>query len=88
MKIIDKKINGTRRRVAQAIADRDVAFVQDLARRQAEAGAAWLDVAAGPVRAARPTTWSGWCKLFRRWWRRRCASTPQTPRRYAPPSRP
>jgi cobalamin-dependent methionine synthase I len=47
LKIIGEKINGTRKRVAQAIADRDAAFIQDLARKQAEAGSAWLDVNAG-----------------------------------------
>ena len=47
MKIIGEKINGTRKRVAQAIAERDAAFIQDLARRQAEAGCAWLDINAG-----------------------------------------
>ena len=33
--------------MAQAIAERDAAFIQNLARRQAEAGSAWLDVNAG-----------------------------------------
>jgi 5-methyltetrahydrofolate corrinoid/iron sulfur protein methyltransferase len=47
MKIIGEKINGTRKRVAQAIAERDAAFIQDLARKQAEAGSDWLDVNAG-----------------------------------------
>ncbi len=47
MKIIGEKINGTRRRVAQAIEERDGAFIQDLAIKQAQAGAAWLDVNAG-----------------------------------------
>ncbi|MCR4406005.1 MAG: methyltetrahydrofolate cobalamin methyltransferase [Anaerolineae bacterium] len=47
MQIIGEKINGTRKRVAQAIMERDSAFIQDLAIRQAEAGAAWLDVNAG-----------------------------------------
>ena len=47
MKIIAEKINGTRKRVAQAIQDRDAVFIQDLARRQAGAGASWLDVNAG-----------------------------------------
>jgi len=47
MKIIGEKINGTRKRVAQAIAERDAEFVQDLAKKQAEAGCAWLDVNAG-----------------------------------------
>ncbi len=59
MKIIGEKINGTRKRVAQAIAARDVAFIQDLAKRQAEAGAVWLDVNAGtaPSREADDLTW-------------------------------
>jgi len=47
VEIIGEKINGTRQRVAQAIADRDSDFIQDLARQQAEAGSAWLDVNAG-----------------------------------------
>jgi cobalamin-dependent methionine synthase I len=47
MEIIGEKINGTRKRVAQAIAERDADFIRDLARSQAEAGAAWLDVNAG-----------------------------------------
>ena len=47
MKIIGEKINGTRKRVAQAIVERDAEFIQDLARKQTEAGSAWLDVNAG-----------------------------------------
>jgi cobalamin-dependent methionine synthase I len=47
MKIIGEKINGTRKRVAQAIAERDGDFIKDLALRQAEAGSTWLDVNAG-----------------------------------------
>ncbi len=47
MQIIGEKINGTRKQVKQAIADRDVDFIQRLARRQAEAGSTWLDVNAG-----------------------------------------
>ncbi len=47
MEIIGEKINGTRKRVARAVAERDAAFIQNLARRQAEAGAAYLDVNAG-----------------------------------------
>lgn len=47
MKIIGEKINGTRKRVAQAIAERDASFIKDLAVKQAEAGSAWLDVNAG-----------------------------------------
>jgi 5-methyltetrahydrofolate--homocysteine methyltransferase len=47
MKIIGEKINGTRKRVAQAIAERDAEFIKDLAQKQAAAGASWLDVNAG-----------------------------------------
>lgn len=47
MEIIGERINGTRKRVARAIAERDAGFIRDLARRQAEAGSAWLDVNAG-----------------------------------------
>lgn len=47
MKIIGEKINGTRKRVAKAIADRDAGYIRDLAARQAEAGASWLDANAG-----------------------------------------
>jgi cobalamin-dependent methionine synthase I len=47
MKIIGEKINGTRKRVAQAIAERDAAFIQELAKKQTEAGSAWLDINAG-----------------------------------------
>lgn len=47
MKIIGEKINGTRKRVAQAIAERDADFIKELAQKQCEAGSAWLDVNAG-----------------------------------------
>ncbi len=47
MKIIGEKINGTRKRVAQAIAERDAEYITALAKRQSDAGAAWLDVNAG-----------------------------------------
>jgi 5-methyltetrahydrofolate--homocysteine methyltransferase len=47
MRIIGEKINGTRQRVAQAIEERDSAFIHGLASKQVEAGAAWLDVNAG-----------------------------------------
>jgi 5-methyltetrahydrofolate--homocysteine methyltransferase len=45
--IIGEKINGTRKRVGTAIADRDAAYIQSLAARQAEAGAHRIDVNAG-----------------------------------------
>lgn len=47
MKIIGEKINGTRKRVAQAIAEREAEFIKDLAQKQAAAGSSWLDVNAG-----------------------------------------
>lgn len=47
MKIIGEKINGTRKQVGQAIAERNAEFIQNLAQKQAEAGAHWLDVNAG-----------------------------------------
>jgi 5-methyltetrahydrofolate--homocysteine methyltransferase len=54
LKIIGEKINGTRRQVARAIEQRDAAVIRDLAVRQAEAGAAWLDVNAGTRSSAEP----------------------------------
>jgi 5-methyltetrahydrofolate--homocysteine methyltransferase len=47
MKIIGEKINGTRKRVAQAITERDAEFIKNLAKKQADAGSTWLDVNAG-----------------------------------------
>lgn len=47
MKIIGEKINGTRTSVKKAITGRDQAFIRDLARKQAQAGSAWLDINAG-----------------------------------------
>jgi 5-methyltetrahydrofolate--homocysteine methyltransferase len=59
LKIIGEKINGTRKRVAQAIQERDAAFIQDLAKKQADAGADWLDANAGthPSREADDLIW-------------------------------
>jgi 5-methyltetrahydrofolate--homocysteine methyltransferase len=59
MRIIGEKINGTRKTVAQAIAARDAAFIQNLARRQWEAGAHWLDLNAGahPERESDDLRW-------------------------------
>jgi 5-methyltetrahydrofolate--homocysteine methyltransferase len=54
MQVIGEKINGTRKRVARAIAARDAEFIQDLARKQTEAGAVWLDVNAGTMPAREP----------------------------------
>ena len=54
MKIIGEKINGTRKRVAQAIQERDAAFIQNLAKEQATAGADWLDANAGTAPQREP----------------------------------
>jgi len=47
MKIIGEKINGTRKKVKEAVLGRDAAFIQKLASDQANAGATWIDVNAG-----------------------------------------
>lgn len=47
MEIIGEKINSTRKNVEQAIRKRDAAFIQDLTRKQAEAGADYLDINSG-----------------------------------------
>lgn len=59
MKIIGEKINGTRKRVAQAIAERDAKTICDLALKQTENGAAWLDINAGthPSQEAEDLLW-------------------------------
>lgn len=59
MKIIGEKINGTRKLVAKAIAERDATFIQNLAKKQVEGGASWLDVNAGthPDREADDLVW-------------------------------
>jgi 5-methyltetrahydrofolate--homocysteine methyltransferase len=47
MKVIGEKINGTRKKVGEAILARDAAFIQKLASDQVGAGATWIDVNAG-----------------------------------------
>ena len=47
MLIIGEKINGTLQKTASAIAARDADYIQDLAQRQVQAGADYLDVNAG-----------------------------------------
>ena len=47
MEIIGEKINTTLKAVGKAVRERDAAFIQDLARKQAQAGAAYLDVNSG-----------------------------------------
>jgi 5-methyltetrahydrofolate corrinoid/iron sulfur protein methyltransferase len=45
--IIGEKINGTRKTVGAAVAERDADLIASLAARQAQAGATWIDVNAG-----------------------------------------
>jgi len=47
MKIIGEKINVTRKLVGKAIIERDESYIQNLAQKQVEGGAHWLDVNAG-----------------------------------------
>jgi cobalamin-dependent methionine synthase I len=47
MEIIGEKINTTRKNVQKAVEERNSVFIQDLARRQFEAGANYLDVNSG-----------------------------------------
>jgi cobalamin-dependent methionine synthase I len=59
MLVIGERINGTLQRTAAAIRERDAAFIQDLARRQVQAGADYLDVNAGtrPAQEADDLAW-------------------------------
>ncbi|HTY25463.1 MAG TPA: dihydropteroate synthase [Desulfomonilaceae bacterium] len=54
MIIIGEKINGTRKQVAEAIQNRDANFIRDLAARQFENGASYLDVNAGTLPKREP----------------------------------
>ena len=59
MIIIGEKINGTWKKVREAVIARDAELIGDLAKRQAEAGADYLDVNAGtgPEREAEDMVW-------------------------------
>jgi len=54
MILIGEKINGTRKQVAKAIQERDAGFVRDLALRQFENGASYLDINAGTLSEKEP----------------------------------
>lgn len=54
MIVIGEKINGTRKQVALAIQERNSHFIADLARRQFEEGAKYIDVNAGTLPAREP----------------------------------
>lgn len=59
MIIVGERINGTRTRVREAVIARDADFVAEEARRQAEAGADYIDVNAGtnPEREVEDLAW-------------------------------
>ena len=86
--IIAEKINGTRKSVGAAVVARDQAFIEDLATRQAEAGATWIDVNAGTSPEREPEDMV-WLVEHRPGRRRscRCPSTPRTRRPWPPRSR-
>lgn len=54
MIVIGEKINGTRKQVAKAIQERDATFIRDLALRQFESGASYLDINAGTLAKREP----------------------------------
>jgi 5-methyltetrahydrofolate--homocysteine methyltransferase len=54
MLIIGEKINGTRKAVGKAVLEKDVAFIQNLAREQVAGGADVLDVNAGTEASREP----------------------------------
>jgi 5-methyltetrahydrofolate--homocysteine methyltransferase len=60
MIIIAERINATRKRIGAAFAARDAAFIQDEARRQAQAGADYIDVNAAllPKEETRLMVWA------------------------------
>ena len=61
MEIIGEKINTTLKAVGKAVRERDSAFIKDLAQKQAQAGAAYLDVNSGlalyPEEEAQDFSW-------------------------------
>lgn len=70
MIFIGEKINGTRKAINEAILARDAAYIEEVARAQAEAGAGYLDINAGtsPEREVEDMLWlidtvQGVCEL-------------------------
>ena len=59
MLIIGEKINGTRKLVNKAVAERDADHIRHLAISQVEAGADALDINAGTLPTASRKTWFG-----------------------------
>ena len=60
MIVIGEQINATRKRIAAALEARDAAVIRDAARRQADAGAGWLDVNGGDPRPGREADNMAW----------------------------
>jgi len=54
MIIIGERINSTRKAIKPAVLERNVEFIQDEARKQAEAGASYIDVNAGALTEGEP----------------------------------
>jgi 5-methyltetrahydrofolate--homocysteine methyltransferase len=54
MIVIGERINSTRKSVKPAVVDRDTGFIQDEAKKQAEAGASFIDVNAGALTEGEP----------------------------------
>jgi len=54
MIIIGEKINGTRKQVANAIANRNADYIRDLALRQFQSGSSYIDINAGGLPAQEP----------------------------------
>jgi len=62
MLIIGERINSTRGSVARAINEQDVAFIQQEARQQADAGADYIDVNAGALIGEEVKYLTGWLR--------------------------
>jgi cobalamin-dependent methionine synthase I len=60
MLIIGEKINSTRKRIGQAVEERDAKAIQDEAKRQVEAGAHTLDVNCGTLSAEKEPSALAW----------------------------
>ena len=66
MILIAERINGMFTDVKQAIAEKNKKVIQELAKKQTEAGAAYLDVNVGTAAADQKEQCNGWLKLSRK----------------------
>lgn len=66
MILIGEKINGTRKKVGEAITVKDDQFITELAQKQFDAGATYLDVNADTLPDREPKTWLGLFGWLRR----------------------